>query len=69
MEVISTALKNGDKVNLRGFGTFLIVDRKARIGRNPRNGDEIMIPEKTAVKFKPSPFIENPLNEIKQVKI
>lgn len=50
---IQTALKEGDSVNLVGFGTFLVADRAARIGRNPRTGDEIQIAEARLPKFKP----------------
>ncbi|HEX9757963.1 MAG TPA: HU family DNA-binding protein [Nitrospiria bacterium] len=48
---VSTALKNGQKVTMVGFGTFSISQRKARKGRNPRTGKEIMIPETRSPKF------------------
>ncbi|MGH7275215.1 MAG: HU family DNA-binding protein [Nitrospiria bacterium] len=46
------ALKKGQKVSLVGFGTFTTSKRKARIGRNPRTGDEIKIPAMRVPKFR-----------------
>jgi DNA-binding protein HU-beta len=54
LEVTSTSLINGDKVTLFGFGTFSIVERKARLGRNPITGASIDVPAKKIIKFKPS---------------
>ncbi|MDR2971286.1 MAG: HU family DNA-binding protein [Bacteroidales bacterium] len=48
----STTLAKGDKLALIGFGTFSIVNRPARKGRNPRTKKELMIPAKKVVKFK-----------------
>ena len=50
--VISKTLKDGDNITLVGFGTFSAVKRAARIGRNPKTGEEIKIAEMTAPKFK-----------------
>ncbi len=50
--VTSKTLKKGDKVILIGFGTFSIVQRSARTGRNPQTGKEIKIKAKKVVKFK-----------------
>jgi DNA-binding protein HU-beta len=49
---ITKALKKGDKVTLVGFGTFSVVRRKAREGRNPQTGKPIMIKAKRVAKFK-----------------
>ena len=49
---IQTALQEGDKVQLVGFGTFEIRKRGARIGRNPRSGETIQIPASKAPAFK-----------------
>jgi nucleoid DNA-binding protein len=51
LESISQALKKGDVVTLVGFGTFKVVKRKARIGRNPQTGAEIKISASKAPKF------------------
>ncbi len=50
--VTSKTLKKGEKVILIGFGTFSIVQRSARTGRNPQTGKEIKIKAKKVVKFK-----------------
>lgn len=49
---IVAALKNGDKINISGFGTFSISYRKARTGRNPKTGEAIQIAASRAAKFK-----------------
>ncbi len=51
-ESVTKALRKGDKLTLPGFGTFSVVKRGARIGRNPQNGNEIKIPAMKAAKFK-----------------
>lgn len=52
LDAISTALKEGDKVALIGFGTFSTAVRPAREGKNPRTGEVMTIPEKKVAKFK-----------------
>ncbi|HOM03678.1 MAG TPA: HU family DNA-binding protein [Acetivibrio sp.] len=49
---VEEALKNGDKVALVGFGTFIVKDRAARKGRNPQTKEEITIPASKAPVFK-----------------
>jgi DNA-binding protein HU-beta len=49
---IVAALKNGDKVNVSGFGTFAVSHRKARTGRNPKTGETIQIASSRAARFK-----------------
>ena len=48
---ITKALKKGDAVTLVGFGTFKVMKRKARKGRNPQTGEEIKIKASKAPKF------------------
>lgn len=54
LNMIKTTLKKRDKVYLSGFGTFSIVRRKARIGRNPKTGQAVKIAAKFTPKFKPA---------------
>jgi DNA-binding protein HU-beta len=54
IEAVSRALERGDHVEIRGFGTFKVVSRAARTGRNPRAGTHILIPPRRAPVFKPS---------------
>ena len=49
---IKEALKAGEKVVLIGFGTFSVIDRKARVGKHPQTGKKIKIPARKAAKFK-----------------
>ena len=53
VEAITKALAEGDKVSLVGFGTFETRERPARKGRNPRTGEECLIPASRVVKFTP----------------
>ena len=50
---IETALKAKQEVGLTGFGSFVVAERKATKGRNPRTGAEIDIPASSSVRFKP----------------
>ncbi|MCM1108398.1 MAG: HU family DNA-binding protein [Clostridium sp.] len=52
MSTLTSALKDGDKVALVGFGTFAVADRPSRTGINPRTKEQIAIPAKKIVKFK-----------------
>ena len=49
---IKQALKRGDRVELRGFGIFSTNIQKARISRNPKNGEKVNTPEKKTIHFK-----------------
>ena len=52
-EIVSSALANGDSVILAGFGIFEAKERAARNGRNPRNGEKILVPAKRLPRFRP----------------
>ncbi len=56
-DALHRALKNGDAITIRGLGTFKIVWREAKRGRNPRTGEVIEIPAHKVVKFTPSPSL------------
>jgi DNA-binding protein HU-beta len=51
MESIQTALSGGESLSLVGFGRFSVLARAARKGRNPRTGQDIMIPTRKSAKF------------------
>jgi integration host factor subunit beta len=61
-EEISAALVRGDRVELRGFGAFSVRDRGARVGRNPRTGDEVDVPDKAVPYFKTGKELRQRLN-------
>jgi len=52
ISVITDSLGREEKVTLVGFGTFQVMERKARTGRNPRTGKKLEIPAKKVAKFK-----------------
>jgi len=53
LSTIKEALSKKESVTLIGFGTFKVAKRKARVGRNPRTGEEIKIAEKNVPRFVP----------------
>jgi len=59
---ITEALRRGENIQIRGFGSYKITKRKARIGRNPKNSELVQIPEKKAIKWKMSKSLLNRLN-------
>ena len=61
-ESIVNTLKNSDVVTLVGFGTFKVVKRKARTGRNPQTGAEIQISASNAPKFVPGKALKDAVN-------
>ena len=59
---ITTALANGNRVELRGFGAFSVKNRPARIGRNPRTGEKVNVEEKWVPFFKTGKELRERLN-------
>ena len=53
LDTIVESLEKGETVELRNFGVFKVKSRKGRLGRNPRTGQEVSVPEKRVVVFKP----------------
>ena len=62
VNVITRALKKGDSVTLVGFGTFEVRKRGARIGRNPRTGEEIKIKASKNPAFKAGKALKDAVN-------
>ena len=62
LDEIIGALKEGDRVELRGFGAFTAKERTARTGRNPRTGTSVEVAAKKAVAFKPGKEMRERLN-------
>ena len=54
IDAVCRALSDGKHLELRGFGTFKVRERRARRARNPRSGSEVMVPAKLVPVFKPS---------------
>lgn len=59
---VSDALAGGDRISLVGFGSWSVDERSARMGRNPRTGEEIQIAAKKVVKFKPGAGLSDAVN-------
>lgn len=59
---ISDAVRNGDQVNLSGFGTFERRDRAARTGRNPQTGESLEVAASKAPAFKPAKAFKDAVN-------
>jgi DNA-binding protein HU-beta/integration host factor subunit beta len=59
LDMVLEALLKGDKVELRNFGVFEVIQRKGRIARNPKSKQEVFIPERKVVKFKPGKVMED----------
>jgi integration host factor subunit beta len=56
------ALRSGDKIEIRGFGSFRTRQRKPRVGRNPKTGDRVDVPPKKIPFFKPSKELKDMVN-------
>ena len=62
-DVVAKSLKNEKKIPLGGLGAVKLVDRKARIGRNPATGEQIKIPARTAIKITPAKVLKDQFNK------
>ena len=62
-ESIIDTLNHGEKIELRGFGSFRVRERGARRGRNPKTGDPVDIPAKRVPYFKPGKELKELINE------
>ena len=59
---ITSSLKGGNEVRLVGFGTFVVANRAATTGRNPRTGESIQIPAKKVPKFRAGKALKDTVN-------
>ena len=63
LNLILDRLKNDEQVKIAGFGTYKVAKRKARIGRNPRTGEQIQIAASQKVKFLPAKALKEMFNK------
>lgn len=63
------ALRSGDKIEIRGFGSFRIRQRKPRIGRNPKTGTRVEVPAKKVPYFKPSKELRDLVNPASKAQV
>jgi len=59
LDAVVESLQRGETVELRNFGVFKVKGRRGRLGRNPRTGEEVQVPEKKVVVFKPGLILKN----------
>ncbi len=62
LEIIKTSLVNGQDVMVSGFGKWSVKDKRARRGRNPQTGDELLLDARRVVTWKYSPRLKMALN-------
>ncbi len=62
LESIIESLRGGEKVELRGFGSFRLRDRAARQGRNPKTGEKVFVPAKKVPYFNPGKELKELIN-------
>jgi integration host factor subunit alpha len=59
LDYMSDALASGDQVKISSFGTFSIRDKAARVGRNPKTGEEVPISPRRVLTFRPSHLLKD----------
>jgi len=52
LDAMTAALANGQRIEIRGFGSFSLSTRSSRVGRNPRSGEQVLVPAKQVPHFK-----------------
>ncbi len=62
LEQLSSSLAEGARCEIRGFGTFSVRTRNARLGRNPKTGKPVALPEKRVAHFKPGKLLAKMVN-------
>ena len=63
LDALSEAMAKGDRIEIRGFGSFSVNHRPPRMGRNPRSGESVAIPEKRVPHFKPGKALREAVDE------
>lgn len=63
LDTIRDTLLKGENVKISGFGSFVVRAKKDRMGRNPHSGEELLIPARKVLTFKPSQLLRERLNE------
>jgi integration host factor subunit beta len=64
LEQMSAALASGDRIEIRGFGSFSLHYRPPRIGRNPKTGESVALPGKHVPHFKPGKELRERVNSV-----
>jgi len=64
LSAIGDALGRGERVELRGFGSFYTKEREARVGRNPKTGASVQVPAKVVPQFKPGKELRDRVDNV-----
>ena len=62
-QILKETPEKGEKVKISGFGNFVIREKRPRKGRNPQTGEQMMIPGRKVLKFKPSAILREVVNQ------
>ncbi|SFR49846.1 integration host factor subunit beta [Thiomicrospira sp. ALE5] len=65
VDVMIAAMAAGERIEIRGFGSFSLHHRQARLGRNPKTGETVALPEKRVPHFKPGKELRERVDESK----
>jgi integration host factor subunit beta len=63
LDAMNDALARGHRIEIRGFGSFSVTHRSPRMGRNPRSGESVAIPEKRVPHFKPGKALRQAVDQ------
>jgi integration host factor subunit alpha len=63
LDVLKEALQKGERVQIVGFGSFVVRPKKERVGRNPKTGEEIIIAPRKVMTFTPSKILRDLVND------
>ncbi len=63
LDAITERLESGERVEIRGFGSFHIVARAGRVGRNPKTGEVVLVPPKKIPHFKPGKELKDRVHQ------
>jgi integration host factor subunit beta len=66
VEQLTHTLANGERIEIRGFGSFAVKQRDAHTGRNPKTGHAVLINEKQVIRFKPGQELRLLVNKVRK---
>ena len=69
LEHMANALSNGERIEIRGFGSFSLHYRPPRVGRNPKSGDPVSLPAKYVPHFKPGKQLRDRIDQTRDIPI
>jgi integration host factor subunit beta len=69
LENMANALSNGERIEIRGFGSFSLHYRPPRVGRNPKSGDPVSLPAKYVPHFKPGKQLRDRIDQTRDIPI